>query len=138
MAVDASDRPVGFITYVPAWGQMPGYLHDLTRRLPTAPTGAMELCNAHAIERLIAGGAEYLHFGFTPFITDGVEHPAADKLASWLVRQIRRYGARLYPAESQAQYKLKWAPDVVEREYLAARPISFRAILDLMILTRSI
>jgi lysylphosphatidylglycerol synthetase-like protein (DUF2156 family) len=138
MAVDTSNRPVGFITYVPAWGRMPGVLHDLTRRLPTAPVGAMELCNAHAIERLIADGAEYLHFGFTPFITDGVEHPAANKLASWLVRQIRRYGGRLYPAESQARYKLKWAPDIVEREYLAARPISFRAILDLMILTRSI
>jgi lysylphosphatidylglycerol synthetase-like protein (DUF2156 family) len=138
IAVDPFDKTVGFITYVPVWGRTPGYLHDLTRRLPTAPAGAMELCNAHAIERMMADGIEYLHFGFTPFITDGVEHPAASKLASWLVRQLRRYGGRLYPAESQARYKLKWAPDIVEREYLAARPISLRAILDLMILTRSI
>ena len=138
MAVDTFDRPVGFITYVPVWGRTPGYLHDLTRRLPTAPPGAMELCNAHAIERMIAEGVEYLHFGFTPFMTDGREHPGASKLASWLVRQLRRHGGALYPAERQARYKLKWAPDVVEREYLAARPISLRAILDLMILTRSI
>jgi Aminotransferase class-III len=54
------------------------------------------------------------------------------------VRQLRRYGGPLYPTESQARYKLKWAPDVVEREYLAARPFSLRGILDLMILTRSI
>ena len=64
--------------------------------------------------------------------------PLLFKLASWLVRQLRRYGGPLYPAESQARYKLKWAPDIVECEYLAARPISFRGILDLMILTRSI
>jgi len=138
MAVDALDRTVGFITYVPVWGRTPGYLHDLTRRLPMAPAGAMELCDAHAIERMTADGVEYLHFGFTPFITDGAELPGANKLASWLVRQLRRYGGPLYPAESQARYKLKWAPDVVEREYLAARPFSLRGILDLMILTRSI
>lgn len=138
VAVDAADNTVGFITYVPVWGRTPGYLHDLTRRLPAAPAGTMELCNARAIERLIEDGVAYLHFGFTPFITDGSEHPAASTVASWLVRQLRRYGGSLYPAESQARYKLKWAPDVVEREYLAARPISLRGILDLMILTRSI
>jgi len=138
VAFDASHTIVGFITYVPVWGEAPGYLHDLTRRLPTAPSGAMELCNAQAIERMIHEGVEYLHFGFTPFVTDGAEHRSASKLASWLVRRLRRHGAALYPAESQARYKLKWAPDVVEREYLAARPISVRGIVDLMVLTRSI
>ena len=138
MTVDALNRTAGFITYVPVWGRTPGHLHDLTRRLPMAPAGTMELCNAHAIERMTASGVEYLHFGFTPFITDEAELPGANKLASWLVRQLRRYGGPLYPAESQARYKLKWAPDVVERECLAARPFSLRGILDLMILTRSI
>jgi len=33
VAVDAADKTVGFITYVPVWGRTPGYLHDLTRRL---------------------------------------------------------------------------------------------------------
>src|SRR5262249_7379679 len=47
-AADAAGRLQGFITYVPAWGRRPGYLHDLTRRLPEAPVGTMELCNAHA------------------------------------------------------------------------------------------
>jgi len=138
MALDTAGRPVGFITYVPVWGRAPGYLHDLTRRLPTAPPGAMELCNAQAIDRMTADGVEYLHFGFTPFITDAAELPGANRLASWLVRQLRKYGGMLYPAESQAQYKLKWAPDLVEREYLAARPMSLRGIFDLLILTRSI
>jgi lysylphosphatidylglycerol synthetase-like protein (DUF2156 family) len=138
VALDACGRTVGFITYVPAWGRNSGYLHDLTRRLPAAPSGAMDLCNAHAIERMVAEGVEYLHFGFTPFITDAAELPGANKIASWLIRQLRRHGGILYPAESQAQYKLKWGPDVVEREYLAARPMSLRGIIDLMVLTQSI
>src|SRR5713226_7544635 len=77
---DVRGEAVGFITYVPAWGKTPGYLHDLTRRMPTAPAGAMELCNACAIERMVAEGVEFLHFGFTPFITDGVEFPGANRM----------------------------------------------------------
>jgi hypothetical protein len=33
---------------------------------------------------------------------------------------------------------MKWGTDVMEREYVAARPISFRAVFDLLLLTRSI
>lgn len=128
----------GPITYVPAWGETPGYLHDLTRRLPTAPPGTMELCNAHAIKRMTAEGVRFLHFGFTPFIIGGVEHPGASRIAAWAVRQLRRHASFIYPADSQAQYKLKWGPEIVEREYIAARPLSVRAIIDLMLLTRSL
>ena len=135
---DVRGEAVGFITYVPAWGKTPGYLHDLTRRMPTAPAGAMELCNACAIERMISEGIEFLHFGFTPFITDGMEFPGANRMVAWAIRQLRKYGGFVYPAESQAQYKLKWGPDIVEPEYLAARPMSIRSVIDLLILTRSI
>ncbi len=138
MALDAGGAIAGFITYVPAWGETPGYLHDLTRRLPTAPPGTMELCNAEAIERMRAEGARFLHFGFTPFITGGVELPGASRIASWAVRQLRRHASFIYPAGSQAQYKLKWGPEIVEPEYIAARPLSVRGIIDLMLLTRSI
>ncbi len=123
---------------MPAWGETPGYLHDLTRRLPTAPPGTMELCNAHAIERMTAEGVRFLHFGFTPFIIDGVELPGASRIAAWAVRQLRRHASLIYPADSQAQYKLKWGPEIVESEYIAARPLSARAIIDLMLLTWSI
>ena len=138
IARDGGGQIAGFITYVPAWGQTPGYLHDLTRRLPTAPPGAMELCNACAIERMAAQRVEFLHFGFTPFITHGVELPGASRIAAWAVRQLHKHGSLLYPADSQAQYKLKWGPDIVEPEYIAARPLSVRGIVDLLLLTRSI
>ena len=136
--LDGRDQALGFITYVPAWGERPGYLHDLSRRLPTAPPGAMELCNAHAIERMSAEGARFLHFGFTPFVVDAMERPGANRVAAWAVRGLRRWGKVIYPADSQAQYKLKWCPDIVEREYIAARPLSVRAVIDLLRLTRSI
>jgi len=138
VALDPCDQVQAFITYVPAWGARPGYLHDLSRRLPTAPPGALELCNSQAIEKMKAEGVPYLHFGFTPFIVDDQEQAGANRLAAWLVRMLFRHGRAIYPAASQMQYKLKWTPDVIEREYLAARPLSPRAVLDLLLLTRSL
>ena len=69
---------------------------------------------------------------------DGKEFPGANRLAAWAVPFRYRYGHAIYPAARQVQYKLKWTPDVVECEYLAARPLSLRAILDLLLLTRSL
>jgi len=137
-AVDGSDRMIGFITYVPAFGERPGFLHDLTRRTADAPAGCMELCNATAMERLAADGALYLHFGFTPFVLAGRDGPGASRLVSWVLRLLGRYGSFIYPARRQAEYKRKWLPDIVDPELVAFRPLSLRAIFDLLILTRSI
>ncbi len=133
---------LGFITYVPVYGQQPGYLHDLTRRLPDAPPGAMELCNAEAMSRLQAEGCTHLHFGFTPFVVDADDTiPATantSRMLSHAVRLLYRHGRLIYPAQSQADYKRKWGPDLIEPEYVAARPLSLRAIWDLLRLTRSL
>ncbi len=137
-AVDGRDRIVGFITYVPSLGERPGFLHDLTRRTADAPSGCMELCNATAMERLAAEGAPYLHFGFTPFLIAGREGPGASRVVSWVLRLLGRYGSFIYPARSQAEYKRKWLPDIIEPELVAFRPLSLRAVLDLLVLTRSI
>lgn len=136
--VEGAAGPVGFITYVPVWGARPGYLHDLTRRLPDAPPGAMELCNAVALERLVAEGVAHLHFGFTPFVTLGEEGPGHSPRLRWILGQLYRRGGFVYPAQSQVAYKQKWAPDIIEPELVACRPLSLRAILDLLLLTRSI
>jgi lysylphosphatidylglycerol synthetase-like protein (DUF2156 family) len=137
-ALDPEGSVLGFITYVPVWGERPGWLHDLTRRVPSAPVGAMELCNATAIERFKAEGAKHLHFGFTPFLVRGREGPGASPILAWMLRMLGRHGSFLYPAKSQAEYKLKWAPDLVEPEFVAARPLSLRGIVDLLLLTRSV
>jgi len=139
MALDQDDRAVAFITYVPAYGkEAPGFLHDLTRRVPDAPPGAMELCNSFAIERFMKEGRSYLHFGFTPFIVDDQPGQAANGLLHRVVRFLRAHGEKLYPAQTQVAYKLKWGTDLVEREYIAVDAISMRAIWDLMRLTRSV
>lgn len=138
MVRDAAGDGLGFVSYVPAWCERPGMLHDLTRRLPTAPPGSMELCNAFAMKRLREEGLQYLHFGFTPFIVDEREPRGGNPFFAWGIRKLRRYGAGIYPAESQAGYKMKWGIDLIEREYIAARPLSWRALWDLLTLTRSI
>jgi lysylphosphatidylglycerol synthetase-like protein (DUF2156 family) len=139
LVLDSNENLIAFISYVPVWGnERPGYLHDLTRRRPDAPSGAMELCNAEAIARLKDEGVKYLHFGFTPFIIDGEKSPSSSPLINRVIQWLRRYGQKIYPADSQAAYKMKWGTDVIEREYVAARPISFRAVFDLLLLTRSV
>jgi len=135
---DAAERVIGFITYVPVWGEYPGYLHDLTRRVPDAPPGAMEFCNLFAMERFVSEGVAHLHFGFTPFIIDPARRPFEKPFLSWVMTMLGRYGKSIYPAQSQSKYKLKWGPDIIEREFIACRALSLRAILDLLIVTRSI
>lgn len=139
VVAEPAGEPLGFITYVPVWGARPGWLHDLSRRLPEAPAGAMELCNATAMERLESEGARWLHFGFTPFLVDAApEQAGASPIVTRVVRALGRWGGFVYPAQSQAEYKLKWRPDVVEPELIAFRPLSLRAIFDLLLLTRSL
>jgi lysylphosphatidylglycerol synthetase-like protein (DUF2156 family) len=130
-------RVLGFITYGPAWGARPGWLHDLTRRLPDAPPGVLELVNATAAARFAGEGAAFLHFGLTPFVVDEVE-PDAD--SPTLARAIRLLGrhAFFYPARTQADYKLKWAPDVIEREWIAFESVHPGAVWALLAATRSL
>jgi lysylphosphatidylglycerol synthetase-like protein (DUF2156 family) len=137
VAIDPGGREVGFITYVPVWGQKPGYLHDLTRKRPDAPTGTMEAINAAAIARFMAEGVRYLHLGFTPFILSGEEYPGASRVMNWLARMLLRYGKAIYPAASQVAYKTKWGCRIRQREFIAAKPLSLRAAYDLLRLTRS-
>ena len=134
--VDAQDRMLGFITYVPVWGEHAGMLHDLTRRLPDAPPGIMELCNAFAIRRFTEEGIAYLHFGFTPFIVDDRRRSGENRVLATIVRLIGKYGSAIYPALDQVRYKQKWAPDIVEREYLAYDRLSVRALIDVLRVTQ--
>ncbi len=138
VAVDRAARIVGFVTCVPAWGRMPGYLLDLGRCLPGAPRGTMEAMIAGAVQKLMREGESFLHLGFAPFIFSGEEYPTASRIVAWLGRMLRRHGQGVYPAESQLAYKLKWGPGIIEREFIAAHPLSLRAVFDLLRLTRSL
>lgn len=111
----------GYISYSPAYGSRPGWLHDLSRRRPSGPPGVLEAINSAAIATFHAEGAAWLHFGFTPFtgLAAELEHPSASGWFRWLVGQLARRGAAVYPAASQFAYKNKWAPHAVLPEYVA-------------------
>jgi lysylphosphatidylglycerol synthetase-like protein (DUF2156 family) len=117
------ERWLGFVTYVPSpvRGAPAGVLHDLSRRVPGAPPGTMELVNWTAVERLREEGVGRLSFGFTPFAGLDPAHarPSRSACVDWQLRLLARHGGALYPAASQVAYKRKWGPHLVEPEYLA-------------------
>src|SRR5260370_26943076 len=105
--------------YGRGWGKRWGFREGVRGGRARGPAGAMELCNACAIERMISEGVEFLHFGLTPFISDGVEFPGANRMVAWAIRQLRKYGGFVYPPESQAQYKTNGGPHTFAPEYLS-------------------
>ncbi|MBP2477863.1 lysylphosphatidylglycerol synthetase-like protein (DUF2156 family) [Crossiella equi] len=124
----AGDGVAAYVSFSPAYGPRPGWLYDLTRRHPKAPTGAVEAIIAHAAEVFRdegAGGdrgAGWLHLGFTPFVRLAAEYRvpgAANGLLDRLLRQIAGKERWLYSARTQERFKAKWAPHHVEPEYLA-------------------
>jgi lysylphosphatidylglycerol synthetase-like protein (DUF2156 family) len=114
-------RLAGYISYSPAYGSRPGWLHDLSRRRPDGPPGVMEAVNHAAIETFRAEGAHWLHFGFTPFtgLSAELEVLGASRWFRWLVGQLWTRGESVYPARTQLAYKTKWAPHAVLPEYVA-------------------
>jgi lysylphosphatidylglycerol synthetase-like protein (DUF2156 family) len=113
--------PVAYISYSPVYGSRAGWMHDLSRRIPSGSPGLMEAINAHAIEVFREEGVRWLHFGFTPFtgLDSGYEVEGHSPAFQWLMHALWAQGAALYPAQSQLSYKHKWAPDVVIPEYVA-------------------
>jgi lysylphosphatidylglycerol synthetase-like protein (DUF2156 family) len=110
----------GYISYSPVYGSRPGWLHDLSRRLPDGPPGVMEAVNKAAIDVFRAEGAGWLHFGFTPFTGLDPELEVASRSGwfRWLVNQLGIRGEAVYPAKTQLAYKHKWDPTTLP-EYIA-------------------
>ncbi|WP_413760384.1 phosphatidylglycerol lysyltransferase domain-containing protein [Streptomyces sp. MMBL 11-3] len=135
------ERPVAYISYSPAHGSRPGWLHDLSRRLPDTIPGAMEAVNAAAVEAFAKEGAPWLHFGFTPFtgLDPARELPGHSPLTARFIRLLAERGGSVYPAATQLAYKEKWGPHLVQPEYLAfegrARP---GAVWQVLRVTKSV
>jgi lysylphosphatidylglycerol synthetase-like protein (DUF2156 family) len=112
---------VGYISYSPVYGSRPGWMHDLSRRIPDETPGLMEAINKTAIDTFTAEGERWLHFGFTPFTSlDPAHEMPGHSPAFAMFMQLRwQYGEEVYPARSQLDYKMKWAPGVILPEYIA-------------------
>ena len=131
----------GYITFSPVHGRHGGWLHDLSRRRPDATPGTMELIIVTAVERFRAEGVGYLHFGLTPFTGISAEYELAggSPMAARMVQLLAEHGKHVYPAADQLAYKNKWAPDLVQPEYVAfAGGISLRSVWNLLRLTNAL
>jgi len=135
-------EPIAYATYSPCFGAHPGWLYDLTRRRPDAPAGTIELLFSTALERLREEGAAWLHLGLTPMTRlDPANEPrqGSSALVAAVLRLLERHGDAIYPARSQEQFKLKWAPHVIEPEYIGFAPrLSAIALWKLLRTTRAI
>jgi phosphatidylglycerol lysyltransferase len=136
------ERIVGFISYVPSYGEFGGMMHDVTRRRNDAPPGVMELLNVEAIERFRSEGIRHMNFGLTPFcgVTDAHDnHHSRNRFLSWLISKLEKHGKAVYPAQAQVQYKQKWQPMTITPEYVAFHG-GFRlsGLFRLLQLTRTI
>jgi len=141
VAADADGGLLGYITFSPVYGPSAGWLHDLSRRRPDATPGTMELVIVTAVVRFRAEGADFLHFGLTPFTGLAPEHELAGHsgVAARLVRLLAAHGHHVYPAADQVAYKQKWAPDLVQPEYVAFRGgVSLRSVWSLLRLTNAV
>jgi len=133
--------PTCYISYSPAYGSRPGWLHDLSRRVPDSPPGVLEAINVHAIEQFRQAGAGWLHFGFTPFsgLDPEVEVSSSSGMVAWFIRFLAKHGDAIYPAKTQVEYKSKWNPGVVLPEYIAFhKGASFGAIWKILRITKSV
>lgn len=116
-----NDRVVAYIVYTRTCGKYPGWYHDLSRRLPQAPDGTMQLINQQAINNFKnSDKANYLHLGFTPLVEPDSSEIFYDsiyfhKITQWLAMR----GGIVYPARSQRQYKMSWRPNMILSEHVA-------------------
>jgi lysylphosphatidylglycerol synthetase-like protein (DUF2156 family) len=112
---------VGYISYSPVTGDQPGWMHDLSRRVPSKVPGIMEAINKTAIEQFIAEDVPWLHFGFTPFTGLAEENLPVGHSPGFhsLMKLLWEHGEAVYPAQSQLAYKDKWNPQLVLPEYVA-------------------
>jgi lysylphosphatidylglycerol synthetase-like protein (DUF2156 family) len=130
--------PVAYVSYAPVYGSQSGWLYDLTRKSSTAPPGTIEAVFATALESFQAEGAGWLHLGMTPFsgLDPGNELPGvSDKMITKVVGLVGTHGHKVYPAATQASFKLKWLPHVTHPEYNAfagkVRPSGMYALMRL-------
>jgi lysylphosphatidylglycerol synthetase-like protein (DUF2156 family) len=132
---------IAYVTYSPVWGERAGWLYDLTRRRPDSPPGTVELIFHTALERLQAEGVRWLHLGLTPYVGFGRENELRghNPVARTIMEQMGKRAGFLYPALTQLDFKLKWAPQLVQPEYIAWEGgVNPGALYQLMRVTGSI
>lgn len=115
------DNVLAYIVYTRTYGKTLGWFHNLSRKIPDAPNGIMQLINQTAINQFKKDNdSTFLHFGFTPLVEFVDTQKINDsvvfyKIAKWLASK----GGGIYPAASQRQYKVSWRPSIIKPELIA-------------------
>jgi len=109
--VPERSEPVAFVTVTPGWGGA-GWGVDVMVREPDAPAGAMDVLLTNVISRLADEGVGVVSLGACP-MAERTPLPWRDSRAlrlvfRWLYRG--RIGNRMFPFNSLARYKDKFAP----------------------------
>lgn len=132
---------LAYVSFSPVFGPQSGWLHDLSRRLPDAPPGVLELVVVTAVEVFRQEGAAHLHFGFTPFthLDPALEVSGHSTVTARIVRLLAEHGSIVYPAADQLAYKEKWGLDIVQPEYVAFHGgLSLRSLWSLLRVTGAV
>jgi len=140
VAQDEAGNPLGYVSFSPVFGIQSGWLHDLSRRRPDAPPGVLELIVVSAVDAFQAEGAQFLHFGLTPFTSLSAEHEVsgASSITGRILRLLAAHGSSIYPAADQLAYKEKWGLNLIQPEYIGFQcGISVRAVWNLVRLTNA-
>ena len=128
-------RLIAYVLFSRTLGPDAGWFHNLSRRRTGCVDGTMQMIVVTLMREV---GAGLLHFGFTPMVElRPALYPHSRGLA-WVVGALAARGGVVYPARSQRQYKVSWAPDLIEPEYFAYRGNPLIAALWLLRATNSI
>jgi len=114
LARDADGEPVGFLRFVPAYGEDPGYSLDLMRRKLGSANGLTEYLIANAALALRRRGVRRLSLNFAAWgrLLDSAED------AGWLGRFERRLARGLNPyfqIQSLRDFNAKFGPEWLPR-----------------------
>ena len=96
---------------------------------------------ALALEKLQSEGIRWLHLGLTPWVDLQPEHEidGYNRFARFTMDQLGRHAAAIYPALTQLDFKLKWAPQAIEPEYIGFAPrVNLGGLWALLRSTRAI
>ena len=114
VALDADERPSGFLRLVPAYGRDHGYTLDLMRHDPDAPNGITEFLIAHAALGLRDRGVDRLSMNFAAWgrlLDPDVQHSVAQRSAAWAIRKLNPF----FQIESLRTFNQKFSPHWLPR-----------------------
>ncbi len=121
VALDADERPTGFLRLVPAYGRDRGYTLDLMRHDPGAPNGITEFLIAHSALALRERGVDRLSMNFAAWgrlLDPDVQHTPPQRVAAWGIRKLNPF----FQIESLRTFNEKFSPQWLPRCIVFADP----------------